>query len=258
MYFFIMLTFKNIIWYYYNMKNLKPFLEINDVKLTHTEKNIAEFLKKNLNKLLFLNLEDISKETNCSKSSIVRVSNKLGFNGFSGLKREYKSHFLNQDIVLEKYYIKNIMKLICIKNDYKLVSDFISQSKKMLIIADKDLHEISKNFLHLLKFKKIKADNIDSKNFLINPENKNYKKYDLIFYIRSNVVPENIIKLKGLINNNNNISIVIRPEVLNDELNKSFNLELLTPSLEHEQFEKMLIGSILYFIVINNIIHNIK
>ncbi len=119
--------------------------------LPKNQKKVAEYLIDNLDDIPFLNIQELSKATNVSVASIVRVAQGIGFSGFNELRaaisNSLKSQLNNKEIfpLFEKHDaqkdlltevanldIKNIndtLHLIDRENVNKIVSTVLSANK---------------------------------------------------------------------------------------------------------------------------------
>ena len=74
-----------------DLDELKRRIRIQIPNLTETQKIIANFIVENTERFALSSIREIEKELNTSKSTIVRLAQQLGYNGF----QELKSTFLN-------------------------------------------------------------------------------------------------------------------------------------------------------------------
>ncbi len=63
---------------------------LNELKFTDTDDQIIEYIRKNKDKVLSQSIQDTAEQLYTVPNTIVRLSKKLGYNGFSELKFELK------------------------------------------------------------------------------------------------------------------------------------------------------------------------
>jgi len=78
------------------------FLELcKDVKLTKSEKALADYILANFREVCFLTSTELAEKIGISHSSVIRFSKDLGFNGFSAfqqeIRRQYDAYLENHD-----------------------------------------------------------------------------------------------------------------------------------------------------------------
>lgn len=82
--------------------NFHDRILLNELKLNDTDDQIVEYIKENIEKVVTQSIQKTSKELFTVPNSIVRLSKKLGYNGFSemkfALKQELISGTFNADI----------------------------------------------------------------------------------------------------------------------------------------------------------------
>ncbi|MFZ5947180.1 MAG: MurR/RpiR family transcriptional regulator [Stygiobacter sp.] len=71
--------------------------------LTEKEKMIAGYILDNHQEIPFISIQELSIRLNVGKASIVRLANRLGFNGFAGLKETLKKSLQSQLGPLERF-----------------------------------------------------------------------------------------------------------------------------------------------------------
>lgn len=111
-------------------------------KLTNSEQKVFTYIYANQQKVIKMKINDLAKETFTSKTVIINLSQKLGFEGFSDLKYYLKSNNSTDDDirVLEdlQYGLKqNIEKtFVVIEADlYKKISREVIESKTVYVFA---------------------------------------------------------------------------------------------------------------------------
>lgn len=128
---------------------LEELIKENKEKFTQTDLGIIDFLLNNENKKLDLSINDLAKKCLTSRTSILRFSKKLGFDGYSEFKfflneKEIKEEIINKDdenldYLFEK--IKNSNNIFIYGNgNYE---DIIKDSIKSYL---KDLGQLSEIF----------------------------------------------------------------------------------------------------------------
>lgn len=80
--------------------NILNALESQD-RFSTTEKEVANYILKKRSQILNMSISQIAKNTYCSKSAIIRMCQKLGFNGFSDFKIEFAIQLEREDINTE-------------------------------------------------------------------------------------------------------------------------------------------------------------
>lgn len=77
---------------------LKYILEHRDL-LTRQQQKLASFILENMNEIPFLPVPVLARKSDVSEATVVRFSQRLGFDGFSGLKAAFVAHLhsRNQD-----------------------------------------------------------------------------------------------------------------------------------------------------------------
>lgn len=70
----------------YNIKELKSRIKAKIPNLTESQKIIANYIVENPQKFALSSVRDLEKELNTSKSTIIRLSQALGYDGFQELK----------------------------------------------------------------------------------------------------------------------------------------------------------------------------
>ena len=89
------------------MKNYYEFLEdliqSKNEEFTSTEKKIADFILRQYNEIPFLSIHDFADRVGVGRASIMRFTNKLGFDGYLSLKREINNRMMNTLAPMEKF-----------------------------------------------------------------------------------------------------------------------------------------------------------
>lgn len=73
--------------------------KMKNIKLTKVENDIALYILEHQEELASLSTRDISKNTYTSSSAVIRLAHKLGFKGYSDLKKQllYEQEYLNSN-----------------------------------------------------------------------------------------------------------------------------------------------------------------
>ena len=89
------------------MKNYYEFLEeliqAKNEEFTATERKIANFILDQYNEIPFLSIHDFAERIGVGRASIMRFTNKLGFDGYLSLKRDINSRMMNTLAPMEKF-----------------------------------------------------------------------------------------------------------------------------------------------------------
>ncbi len=153
------------------MDVLKLFRKKYDF-LTPTQKRIASFILNNVDKIVFMNADEISRAINTTPSSIVRFSREIGYSGFTELKKKLQENLMlrinnSSQLVKAKKFasqkmnsliqnslrkdIGNINKLVELLNEV-LVNKFLGyiiNADKIIIIGNRNSFSLA----HFLFFK---------------------------------------------------------------------------------------------------------
>lgn len=80
------------------MSNLNIYKLIQEVysNLSENQLIVADYIMNNTEKVMFMNVQEIAKQTNVSVASIVRFSQRIGFDGFTHLRNNLAEDFQNQ------------------------------------------------------------------------------------------------------------------------------------------------------------------
>lgn len=89
------------------MKKYQEFLEElikkENKNFTVTEKKIANFILQHFNEVPFLSIHDFADRIGVGRASILRFTNKIGFDGYLSLKKEMNSRMINTLAPMEKF-----------------------------------------------------------------------------------------------------------------------------------------------------------
>lgn len=120
--------------------------KINNTSLTKIEKDVADFMVNNINDLENLSTRYIAKITYTSPSAIIRLSQKLGYDGYNDLrkrlieeKRYIDSHF---EVIDPNIPFKNEDSMMKVAN---IISELMIESSKdtLSLIAHDELQKAS-------------------------------------------------------------------------------------------------------------------
>ncbi|WP_192986582.1 MurR/RpiR family transcriptional regulator [Carnobacterium mobile] len=106
--------------------SLEKFINANRSKLSENDLDILSYILTNKETIAHLGIHDLSIRSHTSKSTIVRLTQKLGFSGFSEFK----------------YYLKNEKKkeILPTKNNLSLLESDINET--MSLIAQTNMHPL--------------------------------------------------------------------------------------------------------------------
>ncbi|WP_313468248.1 MurR/RpiR family transcriptional regulator [Carnobacterium sp.] len=106
--------------------SLEKFINANRSKLSENDLDILAYILTNKETVTHLGIHDLSIRSHTSKSTIVRLTQKLGFSGFSEFK----------------YYLKNEKKkeILPTKNNLSLLESDINET--MSLIAQTNMHPL--------------------------------------------------------------------------------------------------------------------
>lgn len=111
--------------------------------LSKSEKKVADYIKNNGEKVVFMSIRDISNEIDVGDATVVRFYKKIGYNGFQDLKLdlvkedfkdlyEKTDNFINEIGINYKSIIESTLSLINQENIEKFVKK-LSQSKRIYL-----------------------------------------------------------------------------------------------------------------------------
>jgi DNA-binding MurR/RpiR family transcriptional regulator len=86
--------------------NVLSQIKTNLNNFSKTEKRIAEFVGVNKEDIAFYSIQDLSKKLGIGRASIIRFTNKLGFDGYASFKNEIISELKNNIAPLENFKIQ--------------------------------------------------------------------------------------------------------------------------------------------------------
>lgn len=144
--------------------------KIKQVKLTANEQLIANYILSHKNQLKNISSSQIARETYTSSSTVIRFAQKLGYDGFEQLKKQYlkelqylQSHFqyINPNIPFSQEHtimdIAGIMKSLVVESvedTFSLINhdtlqqaiQILKKSHHIYIYAIENIENIAKNF----------------------------------------------------------------------------------------------------------------
>lgn len=104
-------------------------------KLSDTENEIADYIRRNPSDLINSSISDLSKRFYTVPNTITRLCKKLGYSGYSELKIELKQEYNSPRTQLnERKIINNTFDLIDEKRE-QFVADKIKDANRILIFA---------------------------------------------------------------------------------------------------------------------------
>jgi len=88
-----------------DIKSIEVLIRSKLETFSKREKVIANFFVEQLTDVAFLSIHDISNKLSVGRASIVRFSQKLGYDGFFALKQDIKNHLQSSIAPLERYQL---------------------------------------------------------------------------------------------------------------------------------------------------------
>ncbi len=122
-----------------DLSHYKQLIFNNFNKLTKNQKKIAQYLLDHPEEFAFSSVETIAEKLNVGKSTIVRLAQTLGYEGFLELKTEL-SNELRSDLSLTKKF-KDALKSSPAKSDFiaTIANNEINNIRSTMQSFDKDL-----------------------------------------------------------------------------------------------------------------------
>jgi len=143
----------------------------NYERLTSLEKKIVEYIIHNPEEFVRLSSAQMAKKLYVSKTSIINLCKKIGFDGFSELKYYIKDYLSNKEKVDSVFYYEKIIKdlgeevnktfAIQDEENIKKIANKILNSKTVYVIgrgASKPLGDMLSTRLSILKVKSVFVD----------------------------------------------------------------------------------------------------
>ena len=241
------------------MKNLAKLFN----KLTNSEQKVFTYIYTNQQKVIKMKINDLAKETFTSKTVIINLSQKLGFEGFSDLKYYLKSNnSADDDIkVLEdlQYGLKqNIEKtFVVIEADlYKKISREVIEAKTVYVFARGTSKAAGYYLNHLLLTLGIKCIFVKDYNLLTLVGNT-LESDELVILISLSGNTEKILEVANIAKVKGSRTIAIT-SFGNNELSKISDYTLHCVSNDTETKFNDSISRIGMFIVIEMLVNSIK
>ena len=232
-------------------------------KLTNSEQKVFTYIYTNQQKVIKMKINDLAKETFTSKTVIINLSQKLGFEGFSDLKYYLKSNnSANDDIkVLEdlQYGLKqNIEKtFVVIEADlYKKISREVIEAKTVYVFARGTSKAAGYYLNHLLLTLGIKCIFVKDYNLLTLVGNT-LESDELVILISLSGNTEKILEVANIAKVKGSRTIAIT-SFGNNELSKISDYTLHCVSNDTETKFNDSISRIGMFIVIEMLVNSIK
>ncbi|MBS5305368.1 MULTISPECIES: MurR/RpiR family transcriptional regulator [Clostridium] len=232
-------------------------------KLTNSEQKVFTYIYANQQKVIKMKINDLAKETFTSKTVIINLSQKLGFEGFSDLKYYLKSNnSADDDIkVLEdlQYGLKqNIEKtFVVIEADlYKKISREVIEAKTVYVFARGTSKAAGYYLNHLLLTLGIKCIFVKDYNLLTLVGNT-LESDELVILISLSGNTEKILEVANIAKVKGSRTIAIT-SFGNNELSKISDYTLHCVSNDTETKFNDSISRIGMFIVIEMLVNSIK
>jgi DNA-binding MurR/RpiR family transcriptional regulator len=232
-------------------------------KLTNSEQKVFTYVYANQQKVMKMKISDLAKETFTSKTVIINLAQKLGFEGFSDLKYYLKSSKGDEDDskVLEdlQYNLKqNIEKtFVVIEADlYKKITKEIVAAKTVYVFARGTSKAAGSYLNHLLLTIGIKCVFVDDYN-LLTLVGKTLQPDELVIMISLSGNTQKILEVANIAKVKGVKSIAIT-SFGNNELSKISDYTLHCVSSDTETKHDDSISRIGMFIVIEMIVNCIK
>lgn len=232
-------------------------------KLTNSEQKVFTYIYANQQKVIKMKINDLAKETFTSKTVIINLSQKLGFEGFSDLKYYLKSNnSADDDIkVLEdlQYGLKqNIEKtFVVIEADlYKKISREVIEAKTVYVFARGTSKAAGYYLNHLLLTLGVKCIFVKDYNLLTLVGNT-LESDELVILISLSGNTEKILEVANIAKVKGSRTIAIT-SFSNNELSKISDYTLHCVSNDTETKFNDSISRIGMFIVIEMLVNSIK
>lgn len=232
-------------------------------KLTNSEQKVFTYIYANQQKVIKMKINDLAKETFTSKTVIINLSQKLGFEGFSDLKYYLKSsNSADADIkVLEdlQYGLKqNIEKtFVVIEVDlYKKISREVIEAKTVYVFARGTSKAAGYYLNHLLLTLGVKCIFVKDYNLLTLVGNT-LESDELVILISLSGNTEKILEVANIAKVKGSRTIAIT-SFGNNELSKISDYTLHCVSNDTETKFNDSISRIGMFIVIEMLVNSIK
>lgn len=232
-------------------------------KLTNSEQKVFTYIYANQQKVIKMKINDLAKETFTSKTVIINLSQKLGFEGFSDLKYYLKSNNSAADDikVLEdlQYGLKqNIEKtFVVIEADlYKKISREVIEAKTVYVFARGTSKAAGYYLNHLLLTLGVKCIFVKDYNLLTLVGNT-LESDELVILISLSGNTEKILEVANIAKVKGSRTIAIT-SFGNNELSKISDYTLHCVSNDTETKFNDSISRIGMFIVIEMLVNSIK
>ncbi len=187
--------------------NIRELITNNKYKLNELEYGVLTYIVDNFNEFKEMTIDELSKNTFCSKSSIFRLTQKLGYSGYSEFKTLVEIGA--KEIIFDKsneVFANNsknseLLHKIRIK-DLDMLAKELEENTKILVIAS-GYSNIIKDYLQhslYIKGKQVIASNIDDPGSVFYEQ---VKQSDLILCISNSAVSNSfsnklqVAKLQG-------------------------------------------------------------
>ena len=241
------------------MKRLTENFEL----LTDAEKRICNYIVDNPEEIISLNLNQLSEKVFSSKTVVITMSQKLGFQGFSELKFYIKDTLRNIAPTVNTTDTKNqILELASMTNDIinlekiDIVANEIIHADTVYLAARGTSKTCSSHLNHLLLTNGVKCLLIED--------------YNLLFIIAKKIKPNEVLILISLSGNTKKIieaakiaksrgaMIVSLTSFSDNMLSKLANINLFAATYSNDTAEDDDLSRISFLIVTEILAHQVK
>lgn len=158
--------------------NLSRLVENYD-SLTATEKKIVQYIMKNSKQVIHLTANELASRVYTSKTSVINLAKKLGFDGFIELRYYIKEYVVNKNVKAGKLSYKEIINslydeinktlLLQSEENIKVIAEKIINAKNIYIVArgaSKPIGQLLSSRLSILKLKSIFIEDLNLINII--------------------------------------------------------------------------------------------
>lgn len=107
----------------------------NLTTLSNTELTLYRYISMNSEKVVYMRIRDIAKETHVSNTSVMRFIHKIGFSSFPEFKAFLKNHPFNSNNNVEFDFINRDNFPTNIQNTIQLVANSLYQSDNIVFLG---------------------------------------------------------------------------------------------------------------------------
>lgn len=181
-----------------------------EYKLNDTDDMIIEYIKKDYNNVLNKSIQKIAEELFTVPNSIVRLSKKLGYKGFSELKYELKQQLdgeikSEQNIDVITYNINKTINLIDMENIDRVVKR-IKTSRKVYVLGIGDSRFYCEMLVRNLRVVNIDVECFHYRHDMIFNSQKSTKN-DLFIIISVSGESKDLIEAANIVKSNNSFIV---------------------------------------------------